>query len=150
MASRATWNTLWIALVYTAVVVAAYVGFPTWFLAAHSIEGNNFDEIKKLTIAFLRFVAIYSLFDAVQIVFVSAIKGADDTRFVVLATGIASTMFLMVGIFGSRFFADAQDQVNWWWICWTGWVCVLGAIYLIRFLQGKWKNMTVVEPSFLG
>jgi MATE family multidrug resistance protein len=149
LASRAAWNTLWIALLYTAAFVAAYVGIPTWFLIAHSIEGNDFAEIKALTIAFLRYVAIYSLFDAVQIVFVSAIKGAGDTRFVVIATGVSSALFLVVGIFGSMMILEAKGQVNWWWVCLTGWVCVLSVIYLIRFLQGKWKKMTVVEPSLL-
>lgn len=149
MASRATWHTLWIALVYTGVFVVAYVGFPTWFLVAHSIEGNDFEEIKSLTIVFLRFVALYSLFDAVQIVFVSAIKGAGDTRFVVWATGATSTLFLLFGILGARLYSQPMQQVNWWWWCLTGWVCVLGAIYLGRFLQGKWKTMTVVEPSLV-
>ena len=88
---------------------------------AHSIDSNDFEEIKTLTIAFLRYVAIYSLFDAVQIVFVSAIKGAGDTRFVVIATGVSSTLFLVVGIYGSRMFEQSQDQVNWWWVCLTGW-----------------------------
>ena len=149
MASRAAWNTLWIALFYTAAFVAAYVGIPTWFLIAHSIEGNDFAEIQTLTIEFLRYVAIYSLFDAVQIVFVSAIKGAGDTRFVVIATAVSSTVFLFAGICGSFAFPGAKAQVNWWWVCLTGWVCLLSVIYLIRFVQGKWKKMTVVEPSLL-
>ncbi len=149
MASRATWNTLWIALLYTIAFVVAYVGIPGWFLIAHSIEGNDFAEIETLTIAFLRYVAIYSLFDAVQIVFVNAIKGAGDTRFAVVATSVASTLFLLVGICGSVLFPAAEAQVNWWWICLTGWVCLLGVVYLIRFLQGRWKEMTVLEPSLL-
>ena len=147
MASRATWNTLWIALMYTSLFVVAYVGFPSWFLVAHSIEGNDFEEIRTLTIAFLRYVAIYSMFDAVQIVFVSAIKGAGDTKFVVIAIGISSTLFLLVGAYGSKMFSDSNGQVDWWWICLTGWVCMLGLIYLVRFLLGKWKDMTVIEPA---
>lgn len=149
LASRATWNTLAIAFVYTTLFVAAYVGIPRWFLMAHSIEGNDFAEIETLTIAFLRFVAIYSLFDAVQIIFVSAIKGAGDTRFVVFATGVSSSLFLMVGILGSRLFLAPGQKVNWWWICLTGWVCALAAIYLFRFLQGKWRTMTVIEPALV-
>ncbi|MFT5299855.1 MAG: MATE family multidrug resistance protein [Mariniblastus sp.] len=147
MAQRATWNTLWIAMLYSCPFVLAYFLVPELFLSAHQIEGNNFEEIKSLTIAFLQFVAIYSLFDTVQIVFVSAIKGAGDTKFVVLATFVTSALFLTVGFYGASRFSDSAGQVNWWWICLTGWVCLLSGVYLVRFLQGKWKSMSVLERS---
>ena len=146
-ASRATWNTLLIGLVYSGAFTLAYFFVPHWFLVFHANQSENFEVIRAITISFLRFVAIYCLFDTVQIVFVSAIKGAGDTRFVVVATIISATCFLAVGSFGSNSFKDPMSQVNWWWICLTGWICLLSVIYMGRFLNGSWKQMSVLEPA---
>lgn len=147
LAGRATWNTLLIGLLYTSAFTLAYFIVPHWFLYFHEVKGAEFDKIYPITISFLRFVAIYCLFDTVQIVFVSAIKGAGDTRFVVMATIISATLFLTVGSIGSNSFTEPMAQVNWWWICLTGWICLLSAIYMIRFLMGRWQTMTVLEPA---
>ena len=103
------------------------------------------DRIRGLVVLYLRFVALYCLFDVVQIIFVSAVKGAGDTRFVVLITLLTGILFILTGVTGAKSFADPLGQVNWWWICLTGWIFALGATYLLRFLQGKWKRMTVIE-----
>lgn len=147
LASRATWNSLLIGLIYTSAFTLAYLIVPHWFLYFHDIKGAEFDQIYPITISFLRFVAIYCIFDTVQIVFVSAIKGAGDTRFVVMATIVSATLFLTVGTVGSNSLNDPMAQVNWWWICLTGWICLLSAIYMIRFLMGRWQTMTVLEPA---
>jgi MATE family multidrug resistance protein len=35
----------------------------------------------------------------------------------------------------------------WCWVVLTAWVCSLGLIYLARFLQGRWRQMRVIEPE---
>ena len=35
----------------------------------------------------------------------------------------------------------------WCWIVITIWICLLGLIYLARFLQGRWRQMRVIEPE---
>lgn len=147
LASRATWNTLLIGLVYTSLFAVAYFSFPGLFLAFHGAENQDFEQIRTITITFLRFVAVYCLFDTVQIVFVSAIKGAGDTRFVVFATIVSASLFLLFGIVGGRSIVQPDQQVNWWWVCLTGWIFLLSAVYLLRFLTGNWKRMTVIEPA---
>jgi MATE family multidrug resistance protein len=37
----------------------------------------------------------------------------------------------------------------WCWVVVTVWVCVLALIYLARFLQGRWREMRVIEPELL-
>jgi MATE family multidrug resistance protein len=145
-AARATWNTLLIGVVYTLLFAFAYFQFPKLFLHFHSTQSQDFEEIRGITITFLKFVAVFCLFDTVQIVFVSAIKGAGDTRFVVFATIISATVFLVVGNAGNTF-TEPMDQVNWWWVCLTGWIFLLSLIYMLRFLLGPWKSMTVLEPA---
>ena len=32
------------------------------------------------------------------------------------------------------------------WLVATAWICLLGVVYLLRFLQGSWRKMRVIEP----
>jgi MATE family multidrug resistance protein len=145
LASRATWNALTLGLIYTAVFAAAYFVAPNLFLFAHETEGGEFFKIKELVILYLKFVAVYCIFDTIQIVFVSAIKGAGDTRFVVIVTIITALFFVIGGSLGATQFSEPIAKVNWWWISLTGWLVMLSIAYGLRFRQGKWKSMSVIE-----
>ena len=134
LASRATWNALFLGTAYTAVFAILYVLVPNAFLIAHSTEAGDFAEIHDMVLLYLKFVAVYCIFDSIQIVFVSAIKGAGDTRFVVVVTLISSALFVVTGSLGSRLFEVPESKVNWWWICLTGWIFVLCFAYGWRFL----------------
>jgi len=47
--------------------------------------------VRALTLELLKFVALYCLFDALQIIFVGALKGAGDTRFILFNTIVISS-----------------------------------------------------------
>ncbi len=49
-----------------------------------------------------------------QIVFVSAIKGTGDTRFVVIVTIITALLFVGIGSYGATLFNGPDAKVNWW------------------------------------
>ncbi len=147
-ASNAAWSAYAIALVYTGVMGLFYISTPDLFLMGHAagVESSNFKELRDVTVVLLRFVAFYCLFDATAIVFVSVIKGAGDTRFVLLTTIVTSPMPLLLGFFGVMVMGWG---LMWCWIVVTTWVLSLGVIYLTRFLQGRWKTMRVIEPDFI-
>jgi uncharacterized protein (DUF58 family) len=35
---------------------------------------------------------------------------------------------------------------GWWWVM-TLWIILLAAVYLARFLQGRWRLMRVIETE---
>ena len=151
LAARATWTALVIGLAYTGLFGVLYIGLPDWFLVAHAAgaDPEQFAKIHDTTVILLRFVALYCLFDATQIVFVGALKGAGDTRFILLASLVLS----ILAIAGGRL---AQQQYEWnrsgfslygWWWVLTGWIFALSVVYLLRFVQGKWQAMRVIEPE---
>jgi MATE family multidrug resistance protein len=151
-AARAAWTGFHMAIFYTGLFALLYVALPDIFLFGHrqGIGSEQFAELRNTTIVLLRFVAVYCLFDAVNIIFASAIKGAGDTRFIVLVNLITSPVAIGLTVLGIRYFAeiDAPEQglMYCWWVL-TGWVSALGLIYLGRFLQGKWREMRVIEPD---
>jgi MATE family multidrug resistance protein len=98
--------------------------------------------VKHTAALLLQFVAAYNLLDATQMVFVGALKGAGDTRFLlrvslVLAALLAAFSYLSVEVWELNVFGCWTLVVFWCWIA--------AATYLVRFLQGKWRQMRVIE-----
>ena len=148
MAARATWTSLWMALVYMGTMALLYVLVPDLFLMGHASGAapEQFAQLRNVTIVLLRFVAAYCLFDACLIVFVNAIKGAGDTRFVLITSLIMAPLPVLAGWWGIAYFGWG---LIWCWVVITAWICSLGLIYLTRFLQGHWRKMRVIEQGSL-
>jgi len=149
LAERATWTALTLGLLYQSVFAVFYLAAPEWFLAVHSqlasaTEQARFEQVRSLTVFLLRFVAAYCVFDAMQIIFIGALKGAGDTIFIMLTAAIVSVTSLCVGYLGQTFLGW---QVIGWWGVLTAWIFSLGVAYLARFIQGRWKSMRVIEPK---
>jgi MATE family multidrug resistance protein len=105
-------------------------------------DSQNYVEIRASAIILLRYVAAYNLFDALNLVFVNAIKGAGDTMFV-FATSLTMAALLAVSTWVAMSYFDAGLHTCWGLI--TAWVWALGLIYLVRFLAGRWRSMRVIE-----
>jgi len=153
LAARATWTGLVLGLAYTAVFAALYVGVPEWFLLAHAAQADpaQFAPVRIFTIELLKFVALYCFFDALQIIFVGALKGAGDTRFILVNSVVVSTLAIATGSLCESHFRWAEtgwQLWGWWWVI-TGWIFTLGVVYGLRFLQGKWQTMRVIESDLL-
>jgi len=144
LAARGVWAAFVLASLYMVAVSALYVLVPDALLVAHGakIDPAEFASLRQLTIVLLRFVAFYCLFDAMVIVFSSAIKGAGDTRFVLITTLCMSPLPVLATLAGVQYFGLG---LYWSWTAITAWLCVLGVIYLLRFRQGKWRTMRVIE-----
>lgn len=148
LAERATWTGLTLGMIYSSIAALLYFAAPDLFLVGHAAgaQWEGFDEIRAVAVILLRFVALYFLFDTMQIVFVCAIKGAGDTLYVLLVATVVSITSVVVGQLGAAYFGGG---LYWWWSVLTGWLLVLSLCYLGRFLQGGWKKMRVIEQQYL-
>ncbi len=146
-AGYGAWTGFMVAAGYMSFIASLYVLFPGMFIAPFEAGATSagFGEIAARARVLLVFVAAYSLFDAFNIVFANAIKGAGDTPFVmraivVLSAGVLiapSYLFLFVfrwGIYSAWFAASAY-------------VTILGIVFFARFMGGKWKGMTVMDEK---
>ncbi len=146
LAERASWNSLGIGMAYMAVISLLYIIVPDLFLTAFANKDPELiadsEQIAKLATTLLLFVAAYNLFDASLTILVNAIKGAGDTRFVlwvslIMAAVLALLSWLAVEVIHAGLYGC--------WILVVGWVWILGIVYFLRFLSGKWKKMRVIE-----
>jgi MATE family multidrug resistance protein len=137
-----------LALGYTGAFAMLYLWTPDLFLLGHQhgMEAETFARLRDLTIVLLRFVAAYCILDAFSLVFANALKGAGDTTFVMAATLIAGCIAVAVAWVGLERFGF--DLVACWFVI-TGLICVMGTTFLLRFLQGAWQEMRVIEPELL-
>lgn len=146
LAARATRTAFVLGGLYVGVMSVLYIAWPDLFLTAFAAGSTTeeFTRLRAICTVLLRFVAVYCFLDMMHIVFVSAIKGAGDTRFVLLTTSVVSPIPVLLGWLG-------LTRWNWslttFWIVITAWICALGVIYLARFQQGKWRQMRVIEPE---
>jgi MATE family multidrug resistance protein len=148
LAGRATWTSFWMAQAYMGTMAALYVLVPDAFLWGHAsgVSPERFDELRAVTVVLLRFVAVFCLFDAMNVVFAAAIKGAGDTRFILRVNLVMAPLLVLGSSAGMSWLGGG---LVWCWVVVTIWVCVLALIYLARFLQGRWREMRVIEPELL-
>ena len=134
-----------LTLIYMISIAAAYVLVPDVFVAPFALRADpgEFSEIYGYSIILLRFVAVYSVFDTLNIIFCSAIKGAGDTRYVMLITVMLSVFLLIVPVYLAVVIFEFGLMVA--WVFATAYIILLGLIFYFRFLGGKWKTMRVIE-----
>ena len=148
LAARGTLWAFLVASAYTLSISALYVLGPDLVLWAHwkMAKQEDLTELRELTIFLLRFVAAYGWFDAMCLIFSNAIKGAGDVRFVLVTTLVMGCV--LAGL-SWLFIETWKLGLVWSWIMITAWVAVLGLIYTLRFLQGRWRHMSVIEEPAL-
>jgi multidrug resistance protein, MATE family len=148
LAARATWTAFLLAMIYMCTMSLFYVAVPDWFLMGHRayMAPEEFAPLRELIVVLLRFVSVYCLFDAMNVVFMSAIRGAGDTRFVFWTSLGTSLLPLSLAWLGIHRFGQG---LLWCWMLITLWVLSAGFIYLARFLQGKWRTLRVIEPEII-
>jgi MATE family multidrug resistance protein len=148
LAARATYTTLHISWVYMVVISLLYVCVPALFLFGFYPDHTALDAketaVWNMAALLLQFVAAYNLLDATQMIFVGAIKGAGDTQFVLR---VSLVLAALLGLFSWLSVEVWELNVYGCWTLVVFW-CLLAALtYLVRFRQGKWRQMRVIETS---
>lgn len=148
LAANVTITTLQIALSYMLLISSLFVFAPDWFIGGFfnhqaNAAGNEL-AVREIAALLLKFVAAYNLLDATQLIFIGALKGAGDTRFLlfvslVLASLLAGFSWLCVQVWKLNIFGCWALIVIW---------CLIAAVtYLLRFSHGRWRKMRVIETA---
>lgn len=145
LAKRSVYSGFHITFLYMSSMALAYLLFPDIFIIPFASKANpeTFEPIRKTTLILLRFVAVYSIFDTFNIIFSAAIKGAGDTRFVVFTIVILSSLVLVIPSYVVLIIL--HKGIFFGWTIVTTYIILLGLVFFIRFLGGKWKSMRVIE-----
>ncbi len=127
-----------------------YVLFPQLLLIPYSLyaKDEDFEGTKQVVVVLLRFVALYSFFDAMAIIFGSAVRAAGDTIFSMFATCACAWGLLVIPTYLTwRWY---EPSLFWSWIWCSVYVIALGFLFLTRFLSGRWMTMSIIEPDLVS
>ncbi len=143
LAVRTTWLAGALAGGYTLLFCGVYLFLPELILKPYGLAEDA--AVRDVVVGLLRFVAFYSFFDAMFVVFNAAIRGAGDTRFALFFSVSMGVLLLVLPTYIASHFGNAGFTVAWYAV--TVYITVLGLGFMARFQQGKWKTMRVIEHT---
>ncbi|MBM82403.1 MAG: MATE family efflux transporter [Planctomycetaceae bacterium] len=149
LASKSTWIAFTLTGAYMIVFAVIYVAIPDLILYPYlKFSVDKLGPLREQVIVLLRFIAVYTFFDAMVIVFGSAIRGAGDTRFSLIFSLISSWLIMVLPtyLFWTWYGGDLELS---WTVC-TVFIIFLGIGFLVRFMGGKWKTMRVIEANVIA
>jgi len=141
LAERSTWTGFGLAWSYMGMIAVFYALTPGVFLFLFQGKGMQ-DGVASLVPVLLRFVAIYSLFDSMNLIFSFALRGAGDTRFVTVLSLALAWPIMVIPSWAAWHYGWG---LYWAWTFASTYVIALGISFLLRFRVGKWKSMRVIE-----
>ncbi|NLG11640.1 MAG: MATE family efflux transporter [Elusimicrobia bacterium] len=149
LAEKSTYSGFHITFLYMGLIALFYILFPDTFIKPFipRVYTGDFTEMYQTAIVLLKFVAFYSIFDTMNIIFASALKGAGDTKYIVKAVTLASVFTLIIPSY--VVIVLLKQGIYAAWIIATMYVILLGFIFLFRFLKGSWKKIRVIEVSVI-
>ena len=155
------------ALGYMVLLGVAFVFAPSPLINLFAVSADSPEselESWALTAAMipllLKFVAVYSLADAVSVVYAGALRGAGDTRFVTwVAFGLAVVLMVLPTFYAvesppGSWLAGVADSVGGRvylsWLFATIYIVVAALMFRLRFRSGRWESMRVIEAATGG
>jgi MATE family multidrug resistance protein len=149
LAERTAWTGLGMAMSFMTVLASLYLLVPGLFLAMFQSQ-NEQDAALRLQVAaiipvLLRFIAVYSVFDGMNLVFAFALKGAGDTRFVTVASVVLAWPLMVVPSWAAWQYGWG---LYWAWTFASAYIVVLAFVLFWRFRGGLWKQMRVIEVKW--
>ena len=141
-ASLSVYAALGIGVLYSGLWLIGYLVFPDVMMSLYRIGSDQQQSVEAIALArgLLKFVAIYVVLDAMQLILAGSLRGAGDTWFVLISGVVASAIALAVGFN----WEPTEDVLHWWWWMVAFWVWLLALFMAARFIQGSWKRMRMV------
>jgi len=145
-AIKYTRQTIIILLSYILLIDLLFFLAPHWVIqifASAEGAGASQEQVMDQGIVIIRIMAIFISFDALYFIFTGALKGAGDTRFIMWSIGMATLVVMILPI------TIGVVYLGWGiyacWIILTLFVLCLCLVSFLRYRQGKWKTIRVIE-----
>jgi MATE family multidrug resistance protein len=143
----ATRSALHLTCAYMWVLAALFVLAPEWLINIFKAPGDNAGEfvvVRHMTVGVLRFIAFYSVFDTINVIYSGALRGAGDTKFIGWTIACLSLGMIVLPVTVGVVYFHVGLYTTWGFV--SAYVCVLALVFRWRYRQGRWKLMRVIEP----
>jgi MATE family multidrug resistance protein len=146
LARKGVWSAFYICLAYMICISIGYLFFPYIFLFPFKANADpqQFAAVQEVARKLLMFVAAYSIIDTGCIIFSAGLKGAGDTKFVMMMSVSLHWVLLVIPAWCVLKLGMGIYSL---WMCLTSFIFILSVAFWMRFVSGKWETMRVIEKS---
>lgn len=143
-AHRATMSGFKMGLVYSLLILIAFLVFPRYLvdIFAPSADQEVFIQAAPLAVDMIRMAAVYVLVEAMFFVFLGALRGAGDTWWAMVIS-VTCHWLLVVATFVLLKIFHFSPLVAWASVVTL--FFIFSFIALFRYLSGQWRNIRMVE-----
>lgn len=143
-AEQDTWSGLQVAAMYIFTVGMTFALFPSFYLSWFKNEENLqlWGQVSTMTPYLLMYVALFTTFDSMNMVFSFGLKGAGDTRFV---TMVALLLPWPLMVLPAWYVTSWPGAIYWAWGAASIYIIAQAMVFWRRFVGGKWKHMSVIN-----
>ena len=146
-AAQSAMSTLHIALLYMGSMAMVFMFLPEplmgWF-RERGVAPAEFAPIQAMGATILRLMALYTMLDAVGLVYSAVLKGAGDTMFVMWMVGGLSLGIMIIPTW-VLLQLQLADGLLIAWLLSAAYTAVLALAFYLRYRQGSWRSMKVIE-----
>ncbi|AQQ72308.1 Na(+)/drug antiporter [Limihaloglobus sulfuriphilus] len=148
IAERSVWIAFKVCAGYMLLISVCYIFFGRMLMGLYpfSKDPELYSKTVNIAVKLMYFLAAYSVIDAANIIFSNALKGAGDTRFVMI---LSVSLHWGLMVIPSMIFAWFGFGIYSSWTFLTLFVSVLGLCFYLRFRGGLWKSMRVIETEVI-
>jgi MATE family multidrug resistance protein len=147
VAERAVGSALGMSFVYMAACGLLYVLGAPLLLAPYGAGADPYTwpRIAEVATVLLRFVAVYSIFDMMNLIHAAGLRGAGDTVYPMVLTFVLAWLAMLAPAWVGCVALEAG--VYFAWTMASLYVLLLGLLMRRRFRTGRWRAMRVIEPA---
>jgi MATE family multidrug resistance protein len=131
-----------VALAYSAVLAATYITFRYPFVEVFAPPSGDFTAIRELAAFMMIGLSSYMVADAVILVSGGILRGAGDTRWLMVASVSLHWAMLVAQFFIIRVF-EFSPKVS--WLAFVALVLAIALVYALRLKSGRWRDPEVLE-----
>ncbi len=124
-------------------MVSVFVNLPASAKLSPQQVADQTNEIIAIGGRIMVCGVVFQIFDALCIVFIGALRGAGDTFWPMIVTGLLSWGLLVAGGTAMVFFLPQLTSMGPWIVA-SAYMCVLGLVMAWRFESGAWQKFDLL------
>jgi len=145
-ARSAAWSGIHLLMIYTLLLDALFFfqsePIVSIFIDASEMGGND-EEILQMGSGILKLVTLYIFLDVFYMIFAAVLKGAGDTRFLLMAIAGATLCCMLIPLYVGINYLGMTIYIAWG--CIVFFISTLCLLISLRYRGGKWERMLVIE-----
>jgi len=141
-----TWSAVHLLMAYILVIDLMFIFIPeiplTLFIPDNG-DAASYEPVMTTAVRLMRIIACYLFFDALYMIFSGVLRGAGDTRFIMVSVALASFFCFLLPLFIGIEILDKGVYFSWG--CVLFFIISLFSVSSFRYRSGKWSSMLVIE-----